>query len=276
MIDRRIERDERWKSLDQRKQQDQGDESNQSAPMISLSKMTATLVNGKKLLNDISFSLPKGAKLAVIGANGSGKSTLMRGLLGMIPTATEYYKIAGYPFSALTIKARAKLIGYIGQQQQPEAETTVWEWCELSRIPYRTSIQRDQEVIVKSLEACNALSLAARKLISLSGGEQQRVYLAGVLAQETPIIILDEVHSAMDPKYREAMNYLIASLHDQTIVSVTHDINSLHHYSHILALKEGKVIAFGTGESVLNQALLAKTFDYEFTEIWHDQTARYF
>lgn len=243
---------------------------------IVLSKMTAMLSNGEILLKDLSFSLPKGAKLAVIGANGSGKSTLMRGLLGMIPTTFSAYEILGENFSALSLKERAKLMSYVGQQQAPETEITVWEWCELSRFPYATTKSKNAEIITQALKRCDVLPFAARRLSSLSGGERQRVYIAGVLAQETPIILLDEVNSAMDPKYREAMEALIHSLTDKTIISVTHDMNALHRYSHILALKSGSIAAFGERETVLTQALLSEIFDYHFTEIWHADRARYF
>lgn len=248
----------------------------QHSSAITLSEMTAMLANGEKILDTISFSLPKGAKLAVIGANGSGKSTLMRALLGMIPTAFSQYEIAGKCFSALPLKARAKLISYIGQQQMPEAETTVWEWCELGRLPHRTSKKVNEEIIINALARCDVSKFVTRRLGSLSGGERQRVYFAGILAQETPIIVLDEVNAAMDPKYRESMDQLIYSLTDKTVISVTHDMNSLHYYSHVLALKEGKVVAFGAREMILNSELLASIFDYSFAEVWHDNRARYF
>lgn len=248
----------------------------QTSAIISLSKMSAMLANGEKLLNNISFSLPEGAKLAIIGANGSGKSTLMRALLGMIPVGVEAYQLLGQPFSQLPLKARAKMISYIGQQVTPEPETTVWEWCELSRFPYQTSAENNRAIILEALDRCRVLSLASRRLINLSGGERQRVYIAGVLAQQTPIIMLDEVSSAMDPQYREAMNQLITSLADKTVISVTHDMNSLHGYSHILALKKGEMIAFGLREELLNSTLLTTLFDYRFTEVWHDEIARFF
>lgn len=243
---------------------------------IELSEMTAMLSHGEKLLNRISFSLPKGAKLAVIGANGSGKSTLMRGLLGMIPTAFSRYEIFGEGFSALSLKERARLISYVGQQQTAETEITVWEWCELSRFPYATTQAVNAKIITDALARCDVLPFAARRLSSLSGGERQRVYLAGVLAQETPIIILDEINSAMDPKYRETMEQFIHSLTDKTIIAVTHDMNALHHYSHILALKSGSIAAFGACERILTQKLLSEIFDYRFTEVWHADRARYF
>ncbi|UNM95242.1 ABC transporter ATP-binding protein [Ignatzschineria rhizosphaerae] len=245
-------------------------------PILTLSKMSAMLSNGEKLLQEISFTLPKGAKLAVIGANGSGKSTLMQGLLGMIPTMFEKYLIAERPFLNIALKERARLLSYIGQQQMPEAETTVWEWCELSRFPHTTSKAENESIIIEALTRCNALSFAGRRLMSLSGGERQRVYLAGILAQETPIIILDEVNAAMDPKYKEEMEVLLHSLTDKTIISVTHDMNSLHHYSHLLALKSGRSIAFGETHAILTKDLLSELFDYPFTEVWHDDRVRYF
>lgn len=243
---------------------------------IKLRDMTAMLSNGDILLNGISFALPKGAKLAVIGANGSGKSTLMRALLGMVPCRYEQYQLFGQDFRNIALKERAKLISYIGQDVHPEAGTTVWEWCELSRFPYQTSKANNDEIIATALEQCDALAFADRKLEDLSGGERQRVYLAGALAQETPIIFLDEVNSALDPKYREEMNQLVLSLAEKTVISITHDMNALEYFSHVLALKAGNVIAFGEKDQVLNREILTTIFEYDFTEIWHDNRARYF
>lgn len=243
---------------------------------IELQEMTAMLSNGDILLNSISFSLPKGAKLAVIGANGSGKSTLMRALLGMIPCGYENYQLFGTDFGDIALKDRAKLMSYIGQDVHPETGTTVWEWCELSRFPYQTSKMINDEIIAKALEQCDGLTFADRNLEGLSGGERQRVYLAGALAQETPIVFLDEVNSALDPKYREEMNQLVLSLAEKTVISITHDMNALEDYTHILALKAGYMMAFGKKDQVLNREILTTIFEYDFTEIWHENRARYF
>lgn len=244
--------------------------------MINIKALNATLSSGEVILDEISFKLPKGAKLAIIGANGSGKSTLMQAMLGMIPVRYESYQLGQEDFTALTPVARAKMISYIGQQIVPENEITAWEWCELSRYPHGSSRAENQQIITAMLEKMNALHFAPRRLSSLSGGERQRIYMAGALTQETPMIFLDEVSAALDPKYREAMHQTIGALSDKTVVAITHDLNALHFYSHILALKAGKIVAFGPRETVLTQSLLQTVFDYEFTEVWHEGHARYF
>lgn len=244
--------------------------------MIEVEKLSATLTNGKEILKEISFKLPQGAKLAIMGANGSGKSTLLRSLLGIIPAAFDRYEIAGHSFSKLSLSARAHLMSYIAQQQMPEGEITVWEWCELGRYVQQTSEPENKRIIEKSLQLTGALAFAPRLLSSLSGGERQRVYMAGAIAQETPIIMLDEVNAALDPKYREIMNQLIASLYDKTVISITHDLNTLDCYTHLLALKEGRLLAFGEISAVLNKSLLDDLFEYQFQELLHGDRARYF
>lgn len=244
--------------------------------MINVEALTATLSDGKEILKDISFSLPESSKLAIIGPNGSGKSTLMQALLGMIPASFNRYDIAGNDFTNLSIKERAKLMSYISQQQMPEGSTTTWEWCELSRYPHGTSKAENNRIIEEALIAVDALPFATRALASLSGGERQRVYMAGAIAQESTMIFLDEVNAALDPKHRDALNQLIAGQVNKTILSITHDINALDCYTHLLALKAGKVVAFGKRDEVMAQALLADLFEYQFREVIHQGQARYF
>lgn len=244
--------------------------------MIEVERLSATLTNGQEILKEISFKLPQGAKLAIVGANGSGKSTLLRSLLGIIPATFDRYEIAGNSFSRLSLSARASLMSYIAQQQMPEGEITVWEWCELGRYAQQTSVPENKRIIEKSLRLTGALAFAPRLLSSLSGGERQRVYMAGAMAQETPIIMLDEINAALDPKHREIMNQLIASLDDKTVISITHDLNTLDCYTHLLALKDGQLMAFGEISAVLNKSLLDDLFEYQFQELLYGDRARYF
>ncbi len=244
--------------------------------MIDVKGLTATLSTGENILTDISFILPKGAKLAIIGANGSGKSTLLKSLLGLIPSYFDHYLIDENSFLHIPLSKRAKLISYISQQQLPTGEITVWEWCELGRYTHHVSQQKNAQIIEKALGMTSTLSLAPRMLSSLSGGERQRVHMAGAIAQETPIVMLDEVNAALDPKHRDEMNRLIAALPEKTVISITHDINMLDCYTHLLALKAGKMVAFGEISSILNPTLLEDLFEYQFQELWHSGRARYF
>lgn len=244
--------------------------------MIDVKTLGATLTNGKTILSEISFQLPEGAKLAIIGANGSGKSTLLKSLLGIVPAHYDQYTLDGIAFSTLSLPARAKLMGYISQQQVPEGDITVWEWCELGRYAHQTSSKENECVITQALERTDSLQFAFRSVASLSGGERQRVYMAGALVQETDVIMLDEVNAALDPKHRDVMNQLIAALHDKTIVSITHDLNMLDVYTHLLALKAGKIVAYGARDEILSLTLLEDVFEYQFHTINHEGQMRFF
>ncbi len=244
--------------------------------MLRVEALTAMLSTGEKILSDITFSLPKGAKMAIIGPNGAGKSTLLKALISAIPARYTHLEINGSPIEQLSLRERALQVSYIAQQQQIEEEITAWEWCELSRYPHALTGGDHQKIIERALLRCDALQFAGRKLATLSGGERQRVYMAGALAQETPIILLDEVSAALDPKHRDTMNQLIALDADKTILSITHDLNMLDLYTHILALKTGRVLAFGAREDILSRSLLKSLFDYDFQEVIHDEKRRYF
>lgn len=243
---------------------------------LEVENLQVVLSTGQAVLQIPALSIPKGARVAIIGANGSGKSTLLRALAGLIPAGFDRYQLNHQSFESMILLQRARFLSYIGQQQQPAEGTTAWEWCLLSRYPYATSALENRQIIEQALLMSGALEFAERTLESLSGGERQRVYMAGALAQETPVIFLDEVNAALDPKYREALNQLLAQLTDKTILSITHDLNGLMQYTHILALKGGKLVAFGERSSTLNQALLSHLFDYAFTAIDHDGVTRYF
>lgn len=254
--------------------------------MLKAEALTAMLSTGETILSDISFSLPKGAKMAIIGPNGAGKSTLLKALISAIPADYRTLEINGYRFEQLSLRERALQMSYIAQQQQVDEEITAWEWCELGRYPHSlsrisTSNSRlaggsDYQIIKSSLQRCDALQFAGRKLSTLSGGERQRIYMAGALAQETPLILLDEVSAALDPKHRETINQLIALDSEKTILSITHDLNMLDAYSHLLALKAGRVVAFGLREEILSKSLLHALFDYAFEEVIYEEKRRYF
>ncbi|MDM1545072.1 ABC transporter ATP-binding protein [Ignatzschineria indica] len=247
--------------------------------MLKVEALTAILSTGEKILTDISFSLPKGAKMAIIGPNGAGKSTLLKALISAIPADYRTLKVNGCHFEQLSLRERALQMSYIAQQQQVDEEITAWEWCELSRYPHYLAGKArgiDDQIIKSSLLRCDALQFAGRKLSTLSGGERQRVYMAGALAQETPLILLDEVGAALDPKHRETINQLIALEPEKTILSITHDLNMLDAYSHLLALKAGRVLAFGLREEVLSKSLLHSLFDYAFEEVVYQEKRRYF
>ena len=248
--------------------------------MLKVEALTATLSTGEKILSDISFSLPKGAKMAIIGPNGAGKSTLLKALISAIPADYRTLEINGYRFDQLSLRERALQLSYIAQQQHVDEEISAWEWCELSRYPHylngRSTGGENRHIIKSSLQRCDALQFAGRKLATLSGGERQRVYMAGALAQETPLILLDEVSAALDPKHRETINQLIALEPEKTILSITHDLNMLDAYSHLLALKAGRVLAFGLREEILSKSLLHSLFDYSFEEVIHEEKRRYF
>lgn len=238
----------------------------------------------KCLLEPLSFSLPKGAKLAIIGPNGAGKSTLMRALLGLIPAEYRAFSLAGRAFAEYRLSERAKVMSYVAQQPHFFSETTVFEWCELSRFPYGRGLSagfrlepEDLTAIESALATTEMLSFKNRSLSTLSGGEQQRAMLAGALAQETPVILLDEPNASLDPNTRQKQLQLLNRLEDKTILMITHDLNHLASvFTHVLGLSAGKLQFFGEIEQVLTAERLSDLFQYSFRVAWGEEGQRFY
>lgn len=240
-------------------------------PALEVAGLSVRLKNeARSLLKEITFTLPQGARLAIIGPNGAGKSTLLKALLGLCPAEFTTCSLLGSPLRELTLLERAKKSSYIAQQSEIAQWTTVYEWCEFSRYAMEQSGMESlegKEAIEDALKAVNAWQFRHRELCSLSGGERQRALFAGALAQETPLIFLDEPSAAFDPKVKQEFYRWLSDFKQKTFLVVTHDFQQLaQNYTHILGLKAGKIAFFGKTQEVLKIENLNALFEVEFQQ----------
>lgn len=188
----------------------------------------------QSVLENISLHAQRGVFYAVIGLNGSGKTSLFNALMNTIPYTGEIY-LDQQDIKTLSAKALSKKISLLSQQNTVYAPLTVWEIVLMGRYPYTTLWQSYSE---KDIEICKkALSLAQiepfkdKKIHHLSGGEAQRVWLAQKIAQDTPILLLDEPTQHLDLKQKHLFFDLLRNIlnrEQKTILMSTHDLEELH------------------------------------------------
>ena len=223
---------------------------------------------GRPVLQDVSFQLPAGQILGVIGPNGAGKTTLIRALSGVLPLAGGQVLVSARDLAALKPGERARQVAVVPQARNLPPAFTGWELVLLGRTAHlnwlgQTSRQ-DEERVQAALELARAGDLAGRRVGDLSGGEQQRLLLARALAQEAPLLLLDEPTTHLDLQYQIGLLDEIRQLVQQrglTVVVALHDLNLVSRYAdHVALLVEGRLRAFGSPLEVLNPELLCQVY----------------
>lgn len=220
----------------------------------------------KQVLQDVSFSLRPHRVTALVGRNGSGKSTLLACVNQQLPyigTITE-----GERNLALTApRERAKSIAIL-PQTVPAPHITARELVSFGRNPYLDFTGRltegDKQAVEAALRDADALELAGQYADTLSGGERQRVLLAMILAQNTPIALLDEPTAHMDLGYEAAFLELLRELktrRKKTFLVILHDLTQAVRYADdLIVLDEGRLLFAGSREACLEREILEKTF----------------
>lgn len=217
-------------------------------------------------LNDITLEIDAGISLAIVGQTGSGKSTLLRLLCGLNAPDSGSIQICGNDTSTRRGRRAARhAVGYVMQQPERQLFAATVE-KDVSFGPSNQGLS-DDEVERRVTEALELVGLADRRQDSpfeLSGGQQRLCAIAGVLAMEPRLLLLDEPTAGLDPEGRKLIKQVMAELHSQgaTLVQVTHSMDDAAHTDHVLMLDGGSVIAEGTPEEVFsaqNEELLAKS-----------------
>jgi len=220
------------------------------------------------VLRGISFDLHAGEVLGVIGPNGCGKSTLLRALTGLLPLRGGDVAIGGRDLASLGSRERARLCAVQPQTEAPVFDFDVRRFVLLGRHARRSLLGWAAAADISAAEdalACADLSaLAARSVRELSAGEWQRALLARALAQETPVLMLDEPVAHLDPGHRHGVHVLLRDLarnQGKAILCVSHDLNLAAEFSDRLMLVDGGVVrALGTPEEVLEDEILREVF----------------
>jgi iron complex transport system ATP-binding protein len=222
----------------------------------------------REVLRDIDLQVNRGEVVALIGPNGAGKTTLIRAASGTIPVCGGGISVQGEDVSAMTAAQRARLLSVVPQAGGLPGGFTVWHTVLLGRTPYlgwlgRTSAE-DSQRVEWALGRANLLELASRSIGELSGGEQQRVLLARALAQDTPVLLLDEPTAHLDLKHQSSLLNLVHQLAHESglaVLMALHDLNLAGLYADRVALlAEGTLQAAGTPGEVLTAARLTAVY----------------
>lgn len=221
-----------------------------------------------EVLNNLSFKVPKGGFFIVIGPNGSGKTTLLKVLSGIEKPARGTLRVLGKPIERYSRKSLARAVALVPQMTAVDFPFTAGEVVGMGRAPHKGLLgldsARDREIVWQSMEFTEVRHLATRKLDQLSGGEQQRVFIARAICQEPEIILLDEPTASLDLAHQVRVMDLMEQFQKDrgvTVVMVSHDINLACMYAQtLLLLKDGVIVSIGPPENVLTFDTLEKAY----------------
>lgn len=221
----------------------------------------------KPVLKDISFTAGKGEFIGIIGPNGAGKSTLLKAMRGLIPSTQGEVLFYNQPRQKLGDKELACIVAYMQQEINISFGFTALEIVLAGRYPYlgwwKGESKTDYDIARKYMEFAGISELENLPVQSMSGGQRQRVLLAKVLAQETPIIFLDEPTASLDLLYQEEIFNHCKNICEQgkTVLIVAHDLKLATKFcTRILLLADGEMIADGLPEEVVTAQNLEKTY----------------
>jgi iron complex transport system ATP-binding protein len=240
------------------------------APPTLQAQNISVRVGAQTLLADVTLTLPPGSMSVLLGPNGAGKTTLIRVLAGVLtPTAGEV-SLGSARLRSLTRTAAARRCAYLPQQTATNFEIRVEDAVALGRYPHLGAwgamTRTDYERIGWAMERVGLIPLRHRTLPTLSGGERQRVFLARALAQEAPILLLDEPISALDIGRQLELMALLAGLHHEghTVLAALHDLRAAEDFfPHAFLLAASRLIAEGETERVMRSPELAAAFGVE-------------
>lgn len=240
---------------------------------VSLAYGTRTVVGPRA---PVDLDVPAGRTTAIIGANGCGKSTLLKGLTRQLPLASGSLEVLGRDVAGWHARSYARTVALLPQSPVVPEGMTVEQLVDRGRHPHRgwfgARTARDTEAIARALEQTDLVGLAGRDVAELSGGQRQRAWLALVLAQQTPVVLLDEPTSYLDLSHQVELLDLVRNLPDPrsagagerpraTVVAVLHELNlAARSADHIVAMADGQVVAEGTPEQVLTPAHLEEIY----------------
>jgi iron complex transport system ATP-binding protein len=221
------------------------------------------------VLDDISLEVARGTIVGLLGPNGSGKTTLLRILGGTLQPVSGGVWVDGQPIARLSRRELARRVAIVPQETHSTFDFSVLDMVLMGRYPHLGPFElegaADQEVARDALVATGTAALEARPFATLSGGEKQRVVIAGALAQASDMLLLDEPTAALDLRYQFDIAALLRSLNRSrgtTMVVSTHDLNlAAALCERIVLLKDGAVLAHGSTRDTLTSENIRRLYD---------------
>lgn len=243
-----------------------------SVPQGEQSRLEArdvTLVYGERTISrDLTFKVPDGLFTVIVGPNACGKSTLLRALARIIRPDNGHVVLDGKQIERIPAREVARTLGLLPQSSVAPDGITVADLVARGRYPHQSFLQRwsqaDEDAVAWAMKTARVEELASRPVDELSGGQRQRVWIAMVLAQETPLLLLDEPTTFLDIAHQIELLNLLRDLNRRqgnTVVAVLHDLNQACRYAdHIVAMRDGRIITEGDPRSVMTADLVQTVF----------------
>lgn len=237
-------------------------------PAIQMTDISFAYRQASPLLQDVSLCVDQGAFTALLGPNGAGKSTLLRLLSGWYKPDSGTIELLGQNIRSISRRSLARQLAIVEQIQSYSTDITVRELIALGRLPHQGLLggasPADNSAVEKALQQGGLQDMAQRPLSQLSGGERQRARLAMALAQEAPVLALDEPTTHLDIRHQLELLTLLSELqqHGLTVLSVLHDINLAALFcDKLILLKEGRVLTSGSVNDVLTEENIEQLYD---------------
>jgi iron complex transport system ATP-binding protein len=234
---------------------------------VAASGVTVDL-GGARILDEVDVEVAAGAWLAIVGPNGAGKSTLLRVIAGTLSPRSGTVTLGDRDAATLHRRERARQIALVPQAPIVPPGMAVADYVLLGRTPHLHPLAAegpaDLAAARDAMDRLDLLDLAGRELGSLSGGERQRAFLARALAQEAPVLLLDEPTTALDVGHQQQVLELVDDLRrhdDLTVVTTLHDLTSAGQYAdRLVLLDRGRVVVDGGAPTVLTEEHLSRFY----------------
>ncbi len=223
--------------------------------------------DGKVVVDGVDLALPEGSFTVILGPNASGKSTVLRALARVLKPESGDVLFDGRALGDYGSKELARRMGLLPQDAIAPEGMRVADLVSRGRYPHHSALQRwtstDDTATREALAATNTTDLAERYVDQLSGGQRQRVWVALLLAQQTPVMLLDEPTTFLDIAHQYELLDLLRDLNTQgkTVIAVLHDLNQAARYAdNLVLMKEGHVIATGTPSELITAERVGDVF----------------
>lgn len=237
---------------------------------------------GTPVLSDISFIIPKGKVTVILGPNGCGKSTLLKAIIRINPHTSGKILVDGMDISTITSQELARKVTYMAQNRQIPGITAM-QMVLHGRFPYlsypRHYRQEDKRIAKESLEKLNILDLQNISMSKLSGGQRQKVYIAMALAQDTPVVLMDEPTTFLDVSHQLQTMQQARFLADsgKTVVMVLHDLPlAMQTADYLAVMEKGKLVCFGESEEVFTSGCLNRVFGVNVNRFYTEKGWQYY
>ncbi|MGW7417621.1 ABC transporter ATP-binding protein [Streptomyces sp. NPDC054863] len=222
----------------------------------------------RTVADDLDLEIPAGKVTALVGPNACGKSTALRALARLLKPASGTVHLDGEDIASLSARDFALRLALLPQTPSAPDGITVRDLVARGRTPHqrwwRQWTSSDEQAVDSALAATGCGELARRTLDELSGGQRQRVWIAMVLAQDTPVLLLDEPTTYLDLAHQVDVLELVAELNraeGRTVVMVLHELNLACRYAdHLIAMRDGNVVAAGPPSEIVTPDLVHEVF----------------